>query len=66
MSNERPRKRTAWNRLHHRRFHLDETQRIQIGAQMLHYSRAGLEHAARVFIDDQIHIPSPVAEFLVR
>ena len=43
---ERPRRRAAGNRLHHRRLDFHEIERIEIVAQVAHDARAGAEHLA--------------------
>jgi hypothetical protein len=65
MSDERPGESAAWNRLHHRRFHLQEAHRIEIGAQMLDDSRPGLEHTARFVIHDQVQVALPISKLLI-
>src|SRR5580698_594836 len=48
--------RAAGDRMQHRRFDFEKTARVQKGAQVAHDGGAHFEHAAAVFIHDQIDI----------
>ncbi|EQD52667.1 hypothetical protein B1A_12618, partial [mine drainage metagenome] len=65
VRDEGARARPAGNRLHHRGLHLDEIERVEKLAQIAHDARACPEHVAAGLVDDQIHVPLPVARLHV-
>ena len=56
VRHEGPRRRAAVQRLHHRRFHLDESARFQLPPQRSDQARARHEHLAHRGIGDQVQI----------
>ena len=56
MRDERSCRSAAGNRLHHRRFDLDEPPRVEEVAQRLDDARAEQEHATRIGIDDEVDV----------
>ena len=65
VRHERARRGAAIKRLHHRRFHFDETPRFELPPQRRDDPRARHEHLAHFGVRDQIQIPLPVARLHV-
>ena len=51
--------------MQHRRFDLQKSPCIEEGTQVAHDSRARLEHAAALFVHDEIHVAAPVAQLRI-
>src|SRR5687768_8194554 len=66
MGHEGPRQRAAGDRLHHRRLDFQVTAGVEPGAHRRQRPAAYLEHATRIWIDDQIQVTLPVADLDVR
>ncbi|EXI72116.1 MAG: hypothetical protein AW07_03392 [Candidatus Accumulibacter sp. SK-11] len=62
---ERSRRRAAGNRVHHRRFHLEEAMLHHVAADRLHDAAAHGEGEARLFAGDQVDVAHAVLLFLV-
>src|SRR5215469_7631183 len=56
VGTERPRRRPARYRLHHRRLDLEEVERIEEITQVAHDARARTEHVAAGFADDEVNV----------
>src|SRR6266852_7670545 len=66
MRLEGPGVRAAGDRLHHRRFDLEETLARHEFADRVHDAAARLEHAARLLAHDEVHVALAVLLLLVR
>ena len=64
--NERPRRGSAGNRMHHRRFHFEVAPGVEEPPQFRQQPRAHREARARLFAHDEIEIALPVPDFGIR
>ena len=66
MRHERPRRRAARERLHHRRLDLGEVERIEETADEADQHAAAAEHLARLLAHDQVDIALPQLHLGIR
>ncbi len=66
MRDERPRRRSSRNGVHHRRFDFHVSPRVEKSPQLGDNLRAPHENLAHSLVHDQIEIPPPVAHLYIR
>ena len=63
MGHEGPRQRAAGNRVQDRCLYLEETELVEVAADLANDRRADLELAAHVVVGEEIHVAHAVTRF---